>query len=121
KNNVLAYTAHLLDPCAIERSRNLLCRRLQRLRLLAQPHGLDHITGDAGVESVGDSLDFGKFRHQCRPILMNCCGYAPHVIITSHTARQANPKNSAVVTSWVECGQFLRNAQPTAVPHGPWN
>ena len=38
-------------------------RRLQRLRLFAQPYGFDGVAGDPLMQSAGDGFDFGKFGH----------------------------------------------------------
>ena len=58
EDDVLADAANARDARAFQHRRHLRRRRLQRLRLAAQPDGLNHITGDMQVQAVGYGFDF---------------------------------------------------------------
>ncbi len=64
EDNVLAYTANLGDARVLKHGCNFLGRRLQRLRLFAQPDGFDPVSGHAFIESARDGFNFGKLRHK---------------------------------------------------------
>jgi hypothetical protein len=55
----LADAADALDGRAGQDVGDLGFWRLERLRLAAGPHGCNAGTVDAGVDAVGDGLDFG--------------------------------------------------------------
>jgi hypothetical protein len=60
---VLAHTPHCGDAAVLERGGDFPRRGLQRLRLLAQPDGIDYIAGDTFSQPAGNGFNFGKFGH----------------------------------------------------------
>ena len=64
EDNVLADAANFVDARALQNGRDFLCRRFQRLGFFAQPDGLDHVAGDALVQSARYGFDLGKLRHK---------------------------------------------------------
>jgi hypothetical protein len=58
EHNVLSHPAHFTDESPFERPGNFRSRRLQRLFLFANPHGLNAITLNAFVQAIGDGFDF---------------------------------------------------------------
>ncbi len=68
EDNVFAHSADGGDAALFERRDDFRRGRFQRLFLLAQPDGFDHVSGDAFGEAAGDGFDFGKFGHERRPI-----------------------------------------------------
>src|SRR3954465_6345664 len=61
--DVFANALHLVDARTLEYLRDLLRRGFQRLGLGADPHGFDHVAGNALIEAAGDGFDFGEFGH----------------------------------------------------------
>ena len=64
EDDVFAYAADGCVAAVFDGGGDFRARRLERLRLLAEPDGFDDVAGDAGGESAGDGFDFGEFGHE---------------------------------------------------------
>src|SRR5947209_13248155 len=64
KHDMLPHAAHLGDARGGECVGDLFSFRLQRLRMLAKPDRVDHISSNAPIQSSGNGFDFRKLRHR---------------------------------------------------------
>jgi hypothetical protein len=60
---MFANSPHLRDARTFKRAGNLARRRLQRLRLGADPHGFNHIGRNLALQAARNRFDFREFRH----------------------------------------------------------
>ena len=58
EDDVLAHAPYLLDARAFQCAGDFCGRRFQRLRLAADPDGIDAVAGHSLVQPVGDRFDF---------------------------------------------------------------
>ena len=65
---MFAHAPHRQNAAALEDRSNYPRRRLQRLRLPAQPDGFDYLSRHPPGEAAGNGFDFGELGHFRLPV-----------------------------------------------------